>query len=214
MTYNEWRDELKNNLLSVSEEERKRVLDYYAEAYADRRDAGFCENDIIIQFGAPYDAAKRILNENIDSSQGENKNASSELDSRQNLGNFVDKPQHMQGANAVGQPSQQKNSKWMVIAFICLALLFPPTWGVIAVVFFVIVVCATLPIMFVGCGAGAVVQSFFMLGCGEIAYWLCLLGFGFIAIGLGILLFPILIKLVKKMIELIKKAYCYIAAKF
>ena len=30
MTYNEWRDELKNNLLSVSESERKRVLDYYA----------------------------------------------------------------------------------------------------------------------------------------------------------------------------------------
>lgn len=63
MTYNEWRDELKNNLLIVSEEERKRVLDYYAEAYADRRDAGFSETEIIAGFGAPYDAAKRILAE-------------------------------------------------------------------------------------------------------------------------------------------------------
>ena len=65
MTYNEWRDELKNNLLSVSDAERRRVLDYYAEAYADRREAGFSEREIIDEFGAPYDAAQRILNEDI-----------------------------------------------------------------------------------------------------------------------------------------------------
>ncbi|MDE7439980.1 MAG: DUF1700 domain-containing protein, partial [Clostridia bacterium] len=66
MTYNEWRDELKSNLLCVSENERRRVLDYYAEAYADRREAGFSEREIIDDFGAPYDAAQRILNENVD----------------------------------------------------------------------------------------------------------------------------------------------------
>ena len=64
MTYNEWRDELKSNLLSVSDSERRRVLDYYAEAYADRREAGFSEREIIDEFGAPYDAAQRILSEN------------------------------------------------------------------------------------------------------------------------------------------------------
>lgn len=63
MTYNEWRDELKSNLLCVSDSERRRVLDYYAEAYADRRDAGFTEREIIEDFGAPYDAAQRILGE-------------------------------------------------------------------------------------------------------------------------------------------------------
>ena len=61
MTYTEWRDELKSNLLCVSESERRRVLDYYAEAYADRREAGFSEREIITDFGAPYDAAQRIL---------------------------------------------------------------------------------------------------------------------------------------------------------
>ncbi|MDE5943676.1 MAG: DUF4097 family beta strand repeat-containing protein [Clostridia bacterium] len=61
MKYNEWRDELKNNLLGVSESERARVLDYYAEAYADRREAGFSEREIIDEFGAPFDAAQRIL---------------------------------------------------------------------------------------------------------------------------------------------------------
>ena len=63
MTYNEWRDELKSNLLCVSEQERARVLDYYAEAYADRRDAGYSEKEITAEFGAPYDAARRILSE-------------------------------------------------------------------------------------------------------------------------------------------------------
>ncbi|MDE7453610.1 MAG: DUF4097 family beta strand repeat-containing protein [Clostridia bacterium] len=63
MKYNEWRDELKNNLLSCNESERQRVLDYYAEAYADRREAGFSEREIIEEFGAPYDAAHRILTE-------------------------------------------------------------------------------------------------------------------------------------------------------
>ena len=57
MTYNEWRDELKSNLLCVSEPERRRVLDYYAEAYADRRDAGFSEREIIQDFGAPCRAS-------------------------------------------------------------------------------------------------------------------------------------------------------------
>ena len=66
MTYNEWRDELKSNLLSVSDSERQRVLDYYAEAYADRREAGFSEREIIAEFGAPYDAAQKILNDNAD----------------------------------------------------------------------------------------------------------------------------------------------------
>ena len=66
MTYNEWRDELKSNLLSVSEPERRRVLDYYAEAYADRREAGFSEREIIEEFGAPYDAAQKILHESVD----------------------------------------------------------------------------------------------------------------------------------------------------
>ncbi|MDE6613273.1 MAG: hypothetical protein K2K28_01815, partial [Clostridia bacterium] len=42
------------------------VLDYYAEAYADRRDAGFTEREIIDDFGAPYDAAQRILSEHGD----------------------------------------------------------------------------------------------------------------------------------------------------
>lgn len=61
MTYNDWIEQLKNNLLNVPEAERQRVLDYYAEAYADRRAAGYPESEIIEGFGSPYDAAQTIL---------------------------------------------------------------------------------------------------------------------------------------------------------
>lgn len=86
MKYNEWRDELYNNLLSVSETERRRVLDYYAEAYADRRDAGFSEREIIDDFGAPYDAARRILSDGAESEKtgdyGNNENLRARRDER------------------------------------------------------------------------------------------------------------------------------------
>ena len=82
MTYNEWRDELKNNLLCVSENERRRVLDYYAEAYADRRDAGFTEREIIDDFGAPYDAAQRILYDGFDDGRTERDSYAAERDEK------------------------------------------------------------------------------------------------------------------------------------
>ena len=83
MKYNEWRDELKNNLLSVTDAERRRVLDYYAEAYADRREAGFTEREIIDDFGAPYDAAQRILCENSDDCYQEQPNRKARNDNRE-----------------------------------------------------------------------------------------------------------------------------------
>ncbi len=46
MTYNEWRDELKANLLCVSDGERRRVLDYYAEAYADKIGRASCRERV------------------------------------------------------------------------------------------------------------------------------------------------------------------------
>lgn len=73
MKYNEWVTQLNANLLSVPEAERRKVLDYYAEAYADRRAAGFSENEIIDGFGAPYDAAQAILeNDNSGEIKAEN----------------------------------------------------------------------------------------------------------------------------------------------
>lgn len=64
MTYIQWRDELEGQLKSLPDEERQKVFSYFSEMYADKRDAGLTESQIINEFGAPYDVAQRILNEN------------------------------------------------------------------------------------------------------------------------------------------------------
>lgn len=63
MTYIEWRDELEHFLHSLPQDERERALAYYGEMYADMRESGEDEEKIIESFGAPFDAAKKILDE-------------------------------------------------------------------------------------------------------------------------------------------------------
>lgn len=63
MKYIEWRDEFEHFLSGLDRDERDRILAYYSEMYADRRDSGMTEEEIVAGFGAPYDAAKKILDE-------------------------------------------------------------------------------------------------------------------------------------------------------
>lgn len=75
MKYIEWQDEFKSYLSSLDNKERERILSYYAEMYADKRDSGLTEEEAIAEFGAPYDAAKKILDgegENIKKNQEKN----------------------------------------------------------------------------------------------------------------------------------------------
>lgn len=67
MTYIKWKDEVESYLGNLSDGERQKVLSYFAEMYADKRDAGKSEEQIIEEFGAPYDVAKRILADSKDS---------------------------------------------------------------------------------------------------------------------------------------------------
>lgn len=65
MKYIDWIDEFEKNLLSLSEEERAKAKCYYGEMYADMRDGGLSEEQAVAEFGAPYDAAKKILDEGV-----------------------------------------------------------------------------------------------------------------------------------------------------
>ena len=74
MTYIKWKDEVESYLGNLSASEKQKVFSYFAEMYADKRDAGMSEEKIIEGFGAPYDVAQRILADSKDSSsspQGE-----------------------------------------------------------------------------------------------------------------------------------------------
>ncbi len=67
MTYIKWKDEVESYLGNLSQEEKQKIFSYFSEMYADKRDAGKSEAQIIEEFGAPYDVAKRILEGNKES---------------------------------------------------------------------------------------------------------------------------------------------------
>ena len=215
MTYNEWRDELKNNLLSVSDGERRRVLDYYAEAYADRREAGFTEREIISDFGAPYDAAQRILNENDDetyekrcgSSDDRHESRREERRDRRARDDYYEP----QPQSNVKTAKRRENYTWV---FVLLCIIFAgPLFGLIMTMVGVTISLGVVPfsvlisgVAKVGAGVGALVTG---VGGG-----VAQIGIGLIQTGVGIALFPVCFWLIKIMWKLFRKLFAWIKSLF
>ena len=231
MTYNEWRDELKNNLLTVTDAERRRVLDYYAEAYADRREAGFTEREIIDGFGAPYDAAQRILSESSDDYNQQT--AKRDIDADKNRRHHVSREEN-RGYEREEQwnerqyfaESQEKDSKrttqsaknnkrddntWL---FVLLCIVFAiPIFTVIVAMFGVTVGLCAAPFGVTISGLGTIIA-----GIGELFHnpLMAVLSFGegFITVGVGIIAFPLCFKLVKWMWKLFKMFFSWLKRLF
>ena len=207
MTYNEWRDELKNNLLSVSESERRRVLDYYAEAYADRREAGFSEREIIEDFGAPYDAAQKILNENIeDEIKSEHKETPPS--SREERQNIYGQPQLFQAQeNSTPPQTEQKRRENYGWVFVLLCIIFcVPLFGIIMGLVGITIGLCVAPFALVASGAVSAGGAIVLIISGDVAYGFFTLGGGLIALGVGIILLPLFIKIVKLLWKLFNTA--------
>lgn len=187
MNYTEWCNELNNNLLSVSKNERRKVLDYYAEAYADRREAGFSEQETINDFGAPNDAARRILTEKDDEV----------ISLRQESANNV---------------SLRSASIW-VFAFFCIIFWMPLLGLILAMVGITIGFCC-VPICVIGIGTVLIGDSIGTMMGGDLYYGLYILGSGIITFGVGIVLCSIFFKLVGLMWKLLKKGFCWLKSLF
>ncbi len=209
MTYNEWRDELKSNLLCVSDGERRRVLDYYAEAYADRREAGFSEREIIDEFGAPYDAAQRILNENADDEPTKKAQNGQQQPSPAPA---VREEKREEKKTEQKATAPQKNYGWV---FVLLCIIFcVPLFGLIMGMVGITIGLCTAPFALVASGAATMGSSIGVMISGDISYGLYMLGAGFVALGLGIILFPLLFKIVKLMWKLFKTVFSAIKSVF
>lgn len=238
MTYNEWRDELKNNLLCVSESERRRVLDYYAEAYADRRDAGFTEREIIDDFGAPYDAAQRILYDGFDERQSrdplyqvereeplsdrelrreererrrEERHAERERKRNERDDYYEERRQSEQKAVANETPKKKEDHTWV---FVLLCIIFAiPLFALIMTMVGVTVSLCVAPfgvlVQGIGTAVTGVIDLFSNLTSGLFS-----VGIGVIEIGLAVILIPLCIKLVKLMWYLFKKLFRWIKSLF
>lgn len=224
MTYNEWRDELKNNLLSVTESERRRVLDYYAEAYADRREAGFSEREIIDDFGAPYDAAQRILCDTdggYDDEQPtfEHPKEESKRDRRRSCCGSASRCGSDRRDDYV-EPTSVKPAKnnemrddytWIFV-LLCIIFAIPLFAVVMAMVGVTVGVCVA-PFAMLISGIGSVgVGIYYMFA--DFMEGLFTVGGGLTVIGLSIILIPLCIQLVKWMWKLFKMFFRWIRSLF
>ena len=235
MTYNEWKDELKSNLLCVSDSERRRVLDYYAEAYADRRDAGFTEREIIEDFGAPYDAAKRILSERGDDYFEEpqeaplSKRDMREIEKRQKeerkREEKAEREERRQESFRASPPpyepqpqpqpapvKQRENLTW-VFVLLCIIFCVPLFMLVMAMVGITIGFCVApfgviiSGVVSIGSGIGAMVG-------GSAVGGLATMAIGIILLGVGIILIPLFVKLVGLMWKAFKMFFAWLKRLF
>lgn len=223
MTYNEWRDELKSNLLSVTESERRRVLDYYAEAYADRRDAGFSERQIIEDFGAPYDAAQRILlnmyeqnnveeeepivNENINKQKEQNKTF--RQNKQEEKAKCVDA--EIVKENNKSLPKKDKDYTWLFVVFCVIFAI--PLFGIIMGMIGVSVGFIVAPFAVLIAGVATII--FGIIECfSSVINGVFSIGEGLLELGIGLILLPLMLKLIKIMWKLLKNAFKYISRFF
>lgn len=210
MTYTEWRDELKNNLLSVSESERRRVLDYYAEAYADRREAGFSEREIIEEFGAPYDAAQRILCDHSDYSDDffDDRRRRDEEKSRGNdYDDYKDEPR-----NKNDKTSDTPNNGWL---FVLLCIIFAaPLFGLLMVMVGITIGFCVAPFIVLISGVASIIGGIGAMISGEFLVGLGTVGIGFIVMGVGIILMSVFTKIVKLIWKLWNKFFSWLKSLF
>ena len=227
MTYNEWRDELKSNLLCVPESEMLRVLDYYAEAYADRRDAGYSEREITAEFGAPYDAAQRILAE----SEQYPADAVVDLGERRKQVKVQQRPksEYTQPKNQdksiedveptfepTQEPSQRTQAKssdrsWV---FVLLCVIFAiPLFGFVMAMVGITIGFSVTPFALIVAGAGTLVQGIVGL-FSDITLGAVTIGIGLVLLGIGLILAPIFFKVVKLFWKLFTKFFLWIKSLF
>lgn len=233
MTYTEWRDELKNNLLSVSESERRRVLDYYAEAYADRREAGFSEHEIIEYFGAPYDAAQRILCDRSDYSDeffddakseraAEDKRKRDDEDRKKQEVEYRHKPDDEKPrddtANKSSDKSGDKSSdgssdiRWLYVV-LCIVFAIPIFACFMALVGISVGFCVApfavliSGVCIIGGGVGTMVT-------GEVLAGLASVGLGLVVLGIGIILMSVFTKIVNLIWKLWNALFKWIKSLF
>lgn len=219
MNYNEWRDELKNNLLNVSDAERKRVLEYYAEAYADRREAGYSENEICASFGAPYDAAKRILSDNGNFTKDEStpppKKSDDPFDD--------DKKTYDAGSEFYAHDARMRppfislpdNCLVRCLLFFGLAMLAVPIiGGLMAAAGGLAAVLIAVPASMIIGGVATAAMGIGALFTGELLRGFMNLGFGIMIFGIGTMLASLSIYAIKFIVKYFKKVIRYLSVRF
>ncbi len=198
MTYIQWRDELDGYLRILPKDEREKVFDYFSEMYADKRDAGFKEREIIAEFGAPYDAAQRILHEADCDSEDNPYPAEARVRGAENSAD-----------NHKAEP-ERKGGHGFLRALTSILLCLPVTCLAI-IIFAIAIVFACVPVSVI-IGGFAVIGAAIggMASAGNVVGALHILGTGIIIVGAGFMLAAPCFGLVKVLFKLIKKNFVFL----
>lgn len=217
MTYLKWQDELESYLGTLSREERERIFSYFAEMYADKRDAGIPEKEIIEEFGAPYDAAKRILAENGDNEEPRRRESYEEPRRRENYEGVRqpkrtrreeephsapprnDPPPRQNYDIHTGEPIRKRDDYTWVFVLLCVIFAVP--------LFILIIAMAGVTVGFCVAPIAVIVSGFAAIGGaiggvvagGGAAAGASMAGLGLIIVGVGFILAPVFFGLVKLM---------------
>ena len=217
MRYTEWVTQLNSNLLSVSEEERRRVVDYYAEAYADRRAAGFSEAEIIDGFGAPYDAAQAILDSESVSSGGERAGYTPPppSSSRYTSPPPADAAPSAPTSSPYAPPPREKKKENYSWVFVLLCIIFAgPIIGLVAAMVGITIGIGVTPIAVIVGGAAGIAQGIVEMFTVTFGSGLADVGIGLICMGVGVALLNPLFALVKLMWSLFGKFFKWLSGLF
>lgn len=211
MKYNEWVTQLNANLLSVPEAERRKVLDYYAEAYADRRAAGFSESEIIEGFGAPYDAAQAIL-ETDEFAEYEPQNSTHVHETEQTSNKSSYSPPPSPYAPPPRSANAKKDYTWAFV-LLCIVLAVPIFSLVMAMVG-ITIGFAVAPFSTIVAGAARIIMGVFNLFAGEVGSGIVHIGIGLIGLGVGIIIIKLCFALIKLMWQLFTKFFKWLSRLF
>lgn len=212
MKYNEWVTQLNANLLGVSEAERRKVLDYYAEAYADRRAAGFSESEIIDGFGAPYDAAQAIL-ENDTIEENEPKNSTQTHNTEQTSYQSSYSPPPSPYAPPPKTERIQKDYTW-VLVILCI-IFAAPLFGLIMGMVGITIGFAVAPFAMIVSGIAQACHGMFTaVFAASVGEGIAEIGIGLIVFGVGIALANVFFTVVKWMWRLFTKFFKWLARLF
>ncbi len=80
MTYRQWEWEMKCLLRGFPRNEARSIIAYYQEIYGDKKEAGFSDSEILLEFGTPEECYEKIQNENPEIAQ------SCKIEKRQDIG--------------------------------------------------------------------------------------------------------------------------------
>lgn len=199
MTYIQWRDELNGCLGSMPADEKEKVFSYFAEMYADKRDAGLSEEEIVAEFGAPYDVAQRILNEEGYGTKNCSRSPAERTEKSES-----------RKEQASGKNKKSLSAGGVVLIVLLCIVCFGPFVGLISAVFGITVgfIAAPIGIIVYGfCTIGAAIGG---IVAGYAAPNILLLGIGLATVGAGFMLAPLFFKLISLIWALVKKLFNYI----